>query len=209
MDGLGQTDWSRERLLEALDAFYRGLAEAPLVRKQTEFSPPGSAPSADSRMTFAISTEEVDRHGDIIAADGWRLESYSRNPVFLWAHDYGRPVIGRAVRVWKGVRELLAEMEWAPTEFAREVAALYRDGYQRGVSVGFKPLRYQERRDGRTGAFLGIHFLEQELLEVSAVPVPANRSALRRAGTPPPGATPASVGLAELLAVLRGARDDV
>ena len=72
-------------------------------------------------------------------------------------------------------------MEWAPTDFAQEVAMLYRDGYQRGVSVGFKPLRYEQRRDEKTGAFLGIRFLEQELLEVSAVPVPANRSALRKA----------------------------
>jgi len=72
-------------------------------------------------------------------------------------------------------------MKFAPTEFAQEVAMLYRTGYQRGVSVGFKPLRYEERRHEKTGAFLGIRFLEQELLETSAVPVPANRSALRRA----------------------------
>ena len=47
--------------------------------------------------------------------------------------------------------------------------------------MGFKPLRYEERRHEKTGAFLGIRFLEQELLETSAVPVPANRDALRRA----------------------------
>ena len=132
-------------------------------------------------MSFVISTDEVDRHGDVIVAEGWQLESYHKNPVFLWAHDYARPVIGRAVEVWKEPHRLLARMEFAPTEFAREVAMLYRAGYQRGVSVGFKPLRYEERRHEKTGAFLGIRFLEQELLEASAVPVPANRSALRRA----------------------------
>ena len=75
----------------------------------------------------------------------------------------------------------MARVEFAPTQFAQEVAGLYQAGYQRGVSVGFKPLKYEERRHEKTGAFLGIKFLEQELLEVSAVPVPANRHALRRA----------------------------
>lgn len=209
----GETLWERERLLESLDAYQRGLSDAPLLRKwrgglpanpADAANPPtvaasrqsvplaaspdaGSPPAVadldapEAAMTFVVSTEEADRHGDIVAAAGWQLTAYRQNPVFLWAHDYTRPVIGRAAAVWPEPGSLLARMEFAPTDFAREVAALYRSGYQQGVSVGFKPLRYTERRHEQTGAFLGIHFLEQELLEISAVPVPANRQALRRA----------------------------
>ena len=172
--------WERERLLEALDAFHWGIGDAPLLRKWNEAGSPGDGGQAQP-MVFVLSTDEVDRHSDEIAADGWKLESYRGNPVFLWAHDYARPVIGRAVETWTEPHRLLARVEFAPTQFAQEVAMLYQAGYQRGVSVGFKPLRYEERRHEKTGAFLGIRFLEQELLEASAVPIPANRSALRRA----------------------------
>jgi len=179
---LEESSWGRERLLESLEAYRKGLSEPPLLRKWSggEARAAGDADRGE-QMTFVISTEEVDRHGDVIVPEGWQLEAYQRNPVFLWAHDYARPVIGRAVAVWKEPQRLLARMEFAPTDFAREVALLYRSNYQRGVSVGFKPLSFEERRQEKTGAFLGIRFLEQELLEVSAVPVPANRSALRRA----------------------------
>ncbi len=129
-------------------------------------------------LTFVASTDAVDRHGDTVAPEGWRLDAYRENPVVLWAHDYRRPAIGRTQSVWRDGGALLARLEFAPTEFAREVEGLYRQGYQQGVSVGFRPLRFEERRDSRTGAFLGIRFLEQELLEISAVPVPANRGAL-------------------------------
>ena len=225
--------WQRERLLESLEAYRRGLAEAPVLRRwsvgpvdsladspvDTLVDAPvdsgetvvvnglsvemaGKEAGGESKgappMTFLISNEEVDRHGDVVLAQGWRLDAYRRNPVFLWAHDYTRPVIGRALSVWTEPGQLLARMDFAPTDFAREVAALYRSGYQQGVSVGFKPLRYEERRQDRTGAFLGIRFLEQELLEVSAVPVPANRNALRR-GLEPPHV------LSEVLAALKTA----
>lgn len=170
----------RERLLESLDAYQRGLSDAPLLRKWSAVETRAADGEASNEMAFVISNDEVDRHGDVILVDGWRLEAYQRNPVFLWAHDYLRPVIGRAVSVWKELHGLAARMQFAPTDFAQEVASLYRGGYQRGVSVGFKPIRYEERRDERTGRFQGIRFLEQELLEVSAVPVPANRNALRR-----------------------------
>ena len=189
----------RERLLESLEAYRRGLADAPVLHRWS-IGPMGTKETSlaagvgmglaekeverdgggEPPMTFLISNDEVDRHGDVVLAQGWRLEAYRRNPVFLWAHDYSRPAIGRAQSVWTEPGQLLARMEFAPTDFAQEVAALYRSGYQQGVSVGFKPLRYEERRQERTGAFLGIRFLEQELLEVSAVPVPANRDALRR-----------------------------
>ena len=136
----------------------------------------GAAP-----VTFVLSTDDVDRHGDVVSADGWRLEAYLRNPVLLWAHDYRHPAIGRAVSLWTEPHRLLAKIEFAPSAFAQEVAALYAHGFQWGVSVGFRPIRWEERRDSRTGAYLGLRYLEQELLEVSAVPVPANREALRRA----------------------------
>lgn len=182
----------RRLLLESLQAFSRGVGEAPLVTKWTHLAEDGANPSGkpfageskDQAITFVLSTDDVDRHGDVIAADGWALDSYRENPVLLWAHDYRKPAIGRAAKVWVEPHRLLATMEFAPTEFAQEVASLYRSGFQWGVSVGFKPLRYEERRDERTGAFLGLRFLEQELLEVSAVPVPANRSALRRWAEP-------------------------
>jgi HK97 family phage prohead protease len=176
----GEGEWERERLLEALETYRRGLSDAPLLHKWGA----GEVRDGDGEpgpvMGFVISTDEVDRHGDVIVPEGWRLEAYRRNPVFLWAHDYTRPVIGKAVAVWQEPHSLQARMEFAPTEFAQEVALLYRSSYQRGVSVGFRPLAYEERRHEKTGALLGIRFLEQELLEVSAVPVPANRSALRR-----------------------------
>ncbi len=184
--------WGRERLLEALDAFRRGVSEPPLLRKWTGAGPETSPVQKDDgpgpRLSFILSTDEVDRHGDVISADGWDLESYRSNPVFLWAHDYTRPVIGRALQTWTDGRRLMAQVEFAPTPFAQEVAMLYAAGYQRGVSVGFKPLSYEERRHEKTGAVIGIRFLEQELLEASAVPVPANRNALRRALTEAPRA---------------------
>ncbi len=201
----GRTGWpttaglpdGRAALLAALDAYRRGAAEAPVVCKW-ETGPPArvrNSPAGHVRngrsdetevmeragagpLVFVASTGEVDRHGDTVAPEGWRLDAYRDNPVVLWAHDYGEPAIGRAEAVWSDGRALRARLEFAPTEFAGQVERLYRQGYQKGVSVGFRPLRFEERRDPVSGAFLGIRFLEQELLEISAVPVPANGGAL-------------------------------
>ena len=197
---------SRDALLRALAAHGRGAGDAPMVCKWGTLADgviredhlvrqahheryasgaglPRSARNdkgigAGETLTFVASTGAVDRHGDTVAPEGWRLDAYRENPVVLWAHDYRRPAIGRAQSVWRDGGALLARLEFAGTEFAREVEGLYRQGYQQGVSVGFRPLHFEERRDARTGAFLGIRFLEQELLEISAVPVPANRGAL-------------------------------
>ena len=167
-------------------------AAATVVERRHAAASPNAAGGDYGLLTVVASTGDVDRHGDVIAPEGWRLEAYRRNPVVLWAHDYRRPAIGRAAAVWREGDALLAQVEFAPTEFAGEVAALYRQGYQQGVSVGFRPIRFEERRDARSGAFLGIRFLEQELLEISAAPVPANGRALRRGAASTPASVPAS-----------------
>lgn len=215
----------RRELLRALDAWRRGAAEAPVVCKWTVAGPAlsplaqahrGADADADAgngngnskAYLVVASTGDIDRHGDTVAPDGWRLDAYRANPVVLWAHDYRQPAIGRAPAVWRQDGSLLASIEFAPTDFARTVAALYQQGYQRGVSVGFRPIRFEERRDARSGAFLGIRFLEQELLEISAVPVPANGNALLRAGDDAARRlmTPSNDTAASVVMLLRGLR---
>ena len=80
-------------------------------------------------MTFVVSTDDLDRQGDTISVNGWHLQAYMRNPVFLWAHAYYRPAIGRATEIWKENHSLLARIDFAPTDFAQEVATIYRGGY--------------------------------------------------------------------------------
>ena len=190
---------------------YTGI-EGPVLKWNAAGVSPDASPStssglrASTAVTFVLSTDDVDRHGDVVSAEGWRLEAYLQNPVLLWAHDYRHPAIGRAISVWSEPHRLLAKMEFAPSAFAQEVAALYAYGFQWGVSVGFRPIRWEERRDARTGGYLGLRYLEQELLEVSAVPVPANRRALRREAGYPGGTEDDADGLDALLGTLRQAR---
>ena len=173
--------WERNQLLESLECYKRGLADPPNIRKWSAqaHGKTGEDSSAGSHI-FVASTEDVDRHGDIIIQQGWKLDAYKKNPVFLWAHQYSQPPIGKAVDVWTEGHSLMASVRFAPTEFAQQIAALYQGGYQKGVSVGFRPLEFEMRRDTKTGEVLGINFISQELLEISAAPVPANQNALRK-----------------------------
>ena len=86
-----ESERDRRLLLESMQAFGRGVGEAPLVTKWTRSAEDGVSlsgkplirESEDEAITFVLSTDEVDRHGDVISADGWVLDSYRENPVLL------------------------------------------------------------------------------------------------------------------------------
>jgi hypothetical protein len=146
----------------------------------------GSAPV----LEFIASNEALDRCDEIIMADGWRLENYRRNPVFQNAHQYGDVLftLGKAliteVRTVNGRRALFQRVEFAveANPVAQVAYKLYQGGFLRAVSVGFIPLRWEEpsARGGSGGEAqrLRRRYLDQELLEVSAVGIPANPEAL-------------------------------
>jgi len=138
-------------------------------------------------IEFVASTEAVDRYGDIIRTSGWKLDNYRKNPVFLWAHKSGEPPIGRTVDVHvetAPVPALIQHVEFADAatyKFADTVFHLYKGGYMRAVSVGFMPLAAPTRiTDSEGNATGGYEFTSQELLELSAVSLPANPEALAR-----------------------------
>jgi len=134
---------------------------------------------ANRRVSFTISTAAPDRDRDTLAVDGWQIDSYLKNPVVLWAHDYSSLPIGRAVSVTPKGKALRAVAEFATAEMnplAESVYQMLRAGFLNATSVGFRPLKhaYDEERGG-------FDFMEQELLEFSVVPVPANAQALQDA----------------------------
>jgi len=121
------------------------------------------------------STETLDRDGDIIEASGWVLDNFRKNPVLLWAHRYDMPPIGKVLWVKHDGKSLKFKARFADTQMASDIWRLFKDGYLNAFSVGFIPIEMKyEERDGREVRV----FKKQELLEISAVPVPANPDAL-------------------------------
>lgn len=137
------------------------------------------AAEGERALEFVISTPSVDRMGDTIAVDGWKLDSYKQNPVVLWAHDGTTLPIARATNIWTEGGSLRARAEFAPAELSPlgdKVLRYYQAGFLNAVSVGFMPLKWDFAKS-KDRPF-GLDFQEQELLEFSAVSVPANGEAL-------------------------------
>jgi uncharacterized protein len=139
-------------------------------------------------LRFIGSDETPDRDGDVISIDGWELGNYLKNPVFLWAHDYSIPPVGKAIDVFIKNGKLIFDIQFPEKgiyPFADLVYNLYKGGFLNATSVGFIGKEYEERDDeavNDTPAWRrGVKFTRQELLELSAVPVPSNPSALQQA----------------------------
>jgi uncharacterized protein len=137
-------------------------------------------------LDFLCSDETLDRFDEVIVATGWKLENYQKNPVFQNAHQYGDILftLGRAlsteVRPGGEGRSaaLFQRIEFATdvNPLARIAYGLYRGKFLNAVSVGFTPLRWE---NGTPATTFRRRYLEQELLEVSAVSIPANPRALQ------------------------------
>lgn len=122
-----------------------------------------------------ISTDNVDRHGEIVSQDGWMTENYMQNPVVLWGHEsYSIPIgiTDKLITETEGsVKRTVAEGRFASHEFAQTIRKLYDDGMMKTASVGFIPLEYE-----------GNKITKAELLEWSFVSIPANPFAIDARG---------------------------
>lgn len=149
----------------------------PKVRR--EFETEIKALDDSRQLDFTISTAAVDRYGDTVAVDGWKLENFRKNPVVLWMHDNSMLPVAKASNIRIEDGKLKARAEFTPPELARfndTVFAMLKGGFLHATSVGFIPTKYNFVDD--PARRFGIDFLEQELLEFSIVTVPANPEAL-------------------------------
>lgn len=135
-------------------------------------------------IDVVASTEAVDAHGTVIVQD-WNLDRFNANPVILWAHNATLGMdelpVGKALRCEVVNGQLEATIQFAGAEVnprAEQVWQAYSQEFLRAVSVGFNPGSYRwEEREGREV----LVFFDNELLEISCVPIGSNPDALARA----------------------------
>lgn len=142
----------------------------------------------DRCVQFTISKEVVDRDGDILRASGVDFTNYMKNPVFLSFHNSREFPLGKVTKFWVEGNSVKAIVYFPPIEElstnpeqASEKAKLvdftyhcYKTGMLNAVSVGFIPLEWVENENG-------FDIQKWELLEFSAVAVPANQDAIAEA----------------------------
>lgn len=128
-----------------------------------------------------FSTSKEDRHGDVVLQEGWDLKNFKKNPVILNSHNYGdaAEVIGKAINVKVEDGKLQGKIIFAVNENpkAKVIFDLYAGGFLNAFSVGFMIKKFATDQQGLTDYYT---IAESELLEVSAVSVPANAQALAK-----------------------------
>jgi HK97 family phage prohead protease len=135
--------------------------------------------SSSPCLDFIASDETLDRYQEVISASGWNLVNYQRNPVFQNNHQTGDIIhtLGKALITEVRSGKLIQRIQFATdvNPMAKIAYGLYKGSFLNAVSVGFVPLRWENGTDKTS---YGRKYIEQELLEVSAVGIPANPNAL-------------------------------
>jgi len=131
------------------------------------------AVNEDERIITGIaSTPSPDRDGDIMEPEGAKFRS---DTPFLWQHDRSQPIGTCTPKMVKGGLEITAKLVKPTPDMPSQLVARLDEawasikaGLVRGLSIGFRPIEYSFLDEG------GIRFLSWDLLEVSAVTIPAN-----------------------------------
>lgn len=124
----------------------------------------------EGMLDAIVASNSVDRHGEVLDIKGLDISKYKENPVVAWAHNYEEPPIAKALSIRKtSDGKLVSRMQFAIDiyPFANQIYKLYKYGFMKAFSIGFIPLEINDNV-----------YTKSEMLEYSAVLLPANPDAL-------------------------------
>lgn len=142
-------------------------------KKQLFITRKGVIDTKSKKLLGVIGSDgTVDRYGESVNPMGWLVKNFTKNPVILFGHNYSDLPVGKAERVYIEDNALKFDIEFADTAFASDVFKLFEQKILNAFSVGFVPKKW-----GVSGQD-AYDIMEQELLELSVVTVPANPNAV-------------------------------
>jgi hypothetical protein len=176
---------------EVLRAFFPISLERRELPPAVEGEPEPEKETATAAIRVVINTNDIDRHETIVDPTGADVNSYLKNPVLLYQHGcdpqvgdwvVGKTILGDFTRDAIDA-ELMFDLEGklhgdANKKIGLELDRMYRNGWMRGVSIGFIARGYAiEDKDGHEV----LRYTNWELVELSCVAVPSNPHALSEA----------------------------
>jgi hypothetical protein len=139
-------------------------------------------------VTQVLASAPLPDRADDVVDPSWVLDWFRENPAVPFAHFYDQPLVGRAdpaTITLDGHGALRMSIKWdtsAENPMGQLMARQYHEGIMRGVSVGFIPGTFTPRsqlpKDDPLRSERGFRLADNELIEVSAAPVPMLRQAL-------------------------------
>jgi len=124
-------------------------------------------------FSFVVSTEDRDRHREIVKQDGLDFSDYKKNPIVLADHDYRlEKIVGKTLTIKTDKKQTSITGVFASTEYAQFVRKLYEEEIPLMTSIGFIPKEYDDNDQSI--------ITKSELLEISIVGIGSNRGALRK-----------------------------
>jgi len=145
--------------------------------------------SSGSKVEATITTESMDRDGEVVISQGMNSTEFELNPIVFYNHDYDQP-IGKISELRRGDGKIDATINFAQrpegfegSYFPEFVESLVDQGIVKGISIGFAPLEGGVRRaskedNERYGQGVRQVYSKWKLMEVSVAPLPANPTAL-------------------------------
>lgn len=126
-------------------------------------------------IKFIVSSESVDRDGDIVRQAGMDLSTFQKNPIVLYNHNRNSPIARASdMKIENGnMTMVVCFPEEGVSKLADEVFGLIKAGILNAVSIGFLPKEYGWLEGGDV-----FEYKEVELLELSVVTIPANPDAV-------------------------------
>lgn len=149
---------------------YEAITQAILNAKSFEVKE-GNEDSGTFKVV--ITSEVVDRDGEIIRLGWWDFENFNKNPVVLRGHRYRDLPVAKATGLAVEDGKIVSTGVFAPADanpVGQQIRKLYDLWFINAVSVWFKVIK--RNPDNR-------YIIEEaELLEYSFVTVPANHEAM-------------------------------
>ena len=186
-----------DRAARSVDALLRALPRTREYeyRKAVSARPPTELNPGERSDVSWISTEAVDRTGEVVLARGMNDGQFQANPLVTLGHAYYLPPVGRSL--WRrrvkdgdtvGIKAKTtyparpdswpAADPWPPDR----VFALVQAGMLQGKSIGFLPVKVHVPDDEEVKKYgwrnVGLVIDEWLLLEYACVFLPANQDAL-------------------------------